>query len=203
MSRARASAAFATLLVVTCVMLTGCGVGAQSEPDTIGRDEVPFDLLSQAPPSGPTARQSGQSEFVVYLVGPGTLVPATRGHSSSPTLAEVLRSLMSGPTDAEAALGLHSAIPQGSELRGIQVRNGIATISLGGAFAEVRDRARIVAFAQLVLTVTDRPAVSSARFELDGRRIDVPMLDGRLTAEPVGRDDYTLSPVTLERATSR
>jgi spore germination protein GerM len=59
-----------------------------------------------------------------------------------------------------------------------------------------------VAFAQIVFTATETRAVTYVRLELDGRTIDVPTMERRLTADPVRRDDYALTAASPGSMTS-
>src|ERR687897_497756 len=104
-----------------------------------------------------------------WVLGPRALVPTTRSQAKPPTITETLGALVSGTTREEGSLGLRTDIPPGTKLRRVDVQGRVATIALGGNFGQVSDRARIVAFAQLVFTATETPAVSHVRFELAGR----------------------------------
>jgi spore germination protein GerM len=187
--------ALAVMAVVASAASAGCGVRTQSEPDTIDRDDVPFGLLVETPRAGPSSAAPGANAYVVYVVGRNGIVATTRSGARPLTLTDALRLLVKGVTTEEAARGLRSAIPRDSTVRRVTVHGDIARIDLGGAFDRVSDQARIVAFAQFVFTATETSAVTHVRFELDGRPIDVPTVDGRLTGEPVSRDDYALKPL--------
>ena len=186
-----------TMVVVAVAALAGCGVRTQAEPDAIDRDDVPFDLLLPKARTDPNGSPPGVNTYVLYFVEQDRVVATTRSQSERPQTREVLRRLVQGVTPEEAARGLRSAIPQGSTVRRVSIHGHVATIDLGGAFDLVSDQARILAFAQLVFTATETLAFTHVRFELDARRIDVPTMDGRLTSEPVSRDDYALTATAI------
>ncbi len=180
----------ATLVALLGVIAAGCGVSTQSEPETVDRETVPFDLLSRQPRPDEAASAPGLHSYVVYLARSNSLVPTIRSQTRPPTQAEVLHSLVRGATEAESEAGLRTDIPAGSKVSRVDAHGAVATVELGGSFDRVRGQARIVAFAQIVFTATESLPVSRVRFELDGRPIDVPTGDGTLTGEPVGRTDY-------------
>jgi spore germination protein GerM len=106
------------------------------------------------------------------------------------SLDAVIDWVEAGPlSDPETASGLLSEVPAGS-VRDVELRGGVATVSLTRGFADMQADAQLLAVGQLVCTLTARPGVGQVRFTLDGADIDVPRQDGSLTAEPVTRDDY-------------
>ena len=77
-------------------------------------------------------------------------VPRTRGVG-----AAAIRALLRGPTAAERRAGLTSAVPAGTRLIGLTIRDGVATIDLSRRFesggGSLSMRARV---AQVVFTLT-------------------------------------------------
>lgn len=82
-----------------------------------------------------------------------------------------LTALLQGPTQEERAAGVSSAIPQGTELRGLTIESGIATVDLsmefgaGGGSTSVLTR-----LAQVVYTITQFPTVDAMVLEIEGER---------------------------------
>src|SRR5579864_473574 len=102
------------LLVTGVISLAGCGVPVDKQPSALSRHGIPFDLL-QPNPSTTTATTTPSPVEVpvqIFLIGPtGHLAPVTRDVSgSTPDLPTVLEALVAGPTDAESARGLQSAL---------------------------------------------------------------------------------------------
>lgn len=188
--------AVTVLAGLTLLAAAGCGVRTQSEPSAIDRDDVPFGLLHRSPRAGTSPSENGSNTQVLYVVGENGIVATRRSQARPPTVTSTVQSLVKGVTAEEAALGLRSAIPPGTTAPRVEVDGDVATVDLGGAFDRVSDQERTVAFAQLVFTATETPGVTHVRFELNGRPIDVPTVDGRLTGEPVSRDDYTMAAAT-------
>jgi hypothetical protein len=121
-------------------------------------------------------------------------VPRTRGVG-----AAAIRALLRGPTAAERRAGLTSAVPDGTLLLGLTIRNGLATIDLSRRFesggGSLSMRARV---AQVVFTLTRFASVERVAFRLDGRAVTSIGGEGVIVSPPVERADFEdLSPVIL------
>src|SRR3990170_252090 len=85
-----------------------------------------------------------------------------------------LEQLLAGPTDAEAEAGLHSEIPEGTELLDLAIEDGIATVDLSGEYDDGGGSlAMFTRLAQVVYTLTQFPTVEGVTFELDGEPVEV------------------------------
>jgi spore germination protein GerM len=185
---------FATVCLAALAVagVTGCGVGAQSDPRAIDASDVPFGLAERA--NTPTTRPEPSSHpFVVFLVADDHLRPVVRGARSAPTALEQLRQLTRGPTPAESEAGLRTLLTPDVTIDDVRVVDGVATIELSGVgSAQPSGRERALAIAQMVYTATAIPGVDRVRFEVDGEPAEVPRGDGTLTGRPVDRGDYEL-----------
>jgi len=183
-------AAGAAIALVVAGSLTTCGIPADSQPQALARKDIPFDLLAPsttiATPGAPGAREPVN----VYLVGITGLVPVSRGVRAPATLPEALSALLAGPTDAEVANGLRTAISAQTSVSAGPVGFGVGTVDLGGAFGQVGGQEQILAVAQLVFTATSVPGIIKVQFTLAGRPVEVPAGDGTLTQGPLGRSDF-------------
>jgi germination protein M len=126
-------------------------------------------------------------EFAAYFlmdslgddpIGPGPfLVPVAREISTpaapgTPTMAWLLE----GPSQAErdGLPSLSTAIPVGTQLRGLVVANGVATVDLSSEFASGGGSFSMLArVAQVVFTLTQFPTVDEVSFEIEGVPVDV------------------------------
>jgi spore germination protein GerM len=128
---------------------------------------------------------------VVFLLAGerGSLVPVERRAASS-TLGAVLDELAAGPSAAEAARGLRSAIPDEQFLADVTLGGGTATVGLTDDFSSLGGQDQLLAIGQLVLSLTAQPGVGRVAFTLDGERVEVPRGDGSLTSGSVSRDAY-------------
>jgi len=133
-------------------------------------------------------------------VGDGRLVEALRTHKPTRRVATAaLSALLAGPTQAERASGLTTAIPGDTRPNGVTIANGIAHVDLTSDFESVGgSRSQQLRLAQVVYTLTQFPTVKGVLFELDGRRVDVLGGEGVIVDQPVTRKDFkTLLPAIL------
>jgi hypothetical protein len=186
--RRRALATALALLVVGG--LAACGISADSQPQALARQDVPFNLLAPSTTSVTPGNPGARASITVYMVGLTGLVPVSRGVRAPTTLPEALTSLLDGPTDAEVADGLRTAISDQTAVSPGVVGFGVATVDLGGGFGQVGGQEQILAVAQIVFTATELPGIAKVQFTLNGRPVEVPAGDGTLTQGPLGRSDF-------------
>jgi germination protein M len=162
-------------------------------------DSSPSDEPGASPTSTPTAKPSTETMLVrTYFVlggGPGTsgLVPLLREVPKTTARATAaINALLAGPTAAEKSdHDVTSAIPDGSKLLGLTIKNSIATIDLssefesGGGSASTLNR-----LGQVVYTLTQFSTVHTVVFQIDGRTVSVFGSEGISLDGPVGRADY-------------
>ncbi|UQS30128.1 GerMN domain-containing protein [Streptomyces fradiae] len=154
-----------------------------------------------APAPGPTTppAEGRQVRTGVYFLHGERVSPAPRSVTAPATVAGALRALMAGPNPRERGHGRTTAIPEGTRLRSLAVRDGVATVDLTGRYDDgggtLSMRARL---AQVVFTATRFPAVTSVRFALDGGPVTRFGGEGVDLARPVGRADFEdLTPAVL------
>ena len=118
------------------------------------------------------------------------------------SLAVVLDALVAGPTDAETAAGLESAVPaQTKVLGGTTETGGIATVNLGGTFGQLVGQPQIEAVAQVVFTVNTLPGVTGVTFQLSGRAVEVPIASGAQVPMATPAQFAPLAPLPAGSAT--
>lgn len=183
---ARAAVA-ATILLA----LAACGVPTDDEARVTDPAEVPFGLLDADRRARTDVERSGPTVVEVYLFAEteAALIPVAR-RVEDPTLMTALAELERGPTDAEAAAGLRSALDESDVIIAADVSGDTATVDLAEGFSAISGADQLVAIAQTVFTATARPGVDQVAFLLDGRPIEIPRGDGSLTSGAVSRDDY-------------
>lgn len=169
---------------------TSCGVATSDEVQTFEADDVPFGLLEAD--RVPVALSPGTGSVVeVFLFDADsqTVVPVTR-ELSDPAPAAIVDELETGPTDVESRLGLRSALVDVQAVGDVDVEGATAFVDLTASFTALSGSDQIVAIAQLVFTLTSRPAIDRVAVRVDGEVVDVPRADGTLTRDPLTRDDY-------------
>ncbi|MFC0506936.1 Gmad2 immunoglobulin-like domain-containing protein [Micromonospora costi] len=164
---------------------TGGGTTAAPPPATSGSRPAP-----ETPPSTGAPVPTGTVTVDLWFVRDGRLTPTRRTRPSTLATSRLaLTELAAGPTHAEAATGLTTLVPAGSEP--LAVAGGVATVRLGataGDAATVRLRQ-----AQVVWTLTQFPTVRQVRFDPPAGAPD----------GPVGRADYAdlLPPIVVTSPT--
>ena len=167
------------IAVVLAATVTSCGVRPEAAPHELSDVTVPAE-----PGTTPLARPAAVS---VYLVRDGRAVPVRRIVVGPATPARLLASLARGPDDREAAAGLATALP---DLAEVSIRGDVAVVALPGSFAAASEPDRLLAVAQVVLTLTGSGEVRTVRFTVDGVAVAVPLPVGATTRDAVSRADY-------------
>lgn len=147
-----------------------------------------------SPVASPAATTIVRAYFV--LGGePGSegLVPVLRTiPKTTAVAAAAMDAVLAGPATAEAGdRTITSAIPAGSRLLGVTIKNGVATVDLstefdsGGGTASMQYR-----LAQVVYTLTQFSTVKSVVFQIEGETVTVFGAEGIVLAGPVGRTAF-------------
>ncbi len=132
-----------------------------------------------------------QETFTLYFMRGTTLGVAQRtvGTVSDPHYASVAN-LLFGPSPSEAAAGLSTDIPQGTVLRGLEIRGGTATVNFSPNFVALGSSASLAGrLAQVVYTITSFSNVTAVIIKVGGTQI-VNFAGVDLT-KPVGRSQVT------------
>jgi Immunoglobulin-like domain of bacterial spore germination/Sporulation and spore germination len=138
-------------------------------------------------PNSPTVEQT--STAAVYFLRDDKVVPVRREISSKLEPEEAaITELLEGPTEDEIAAGLVSAIPSGTELRGLLLASGVAAVDFSDAFDEGGGSASMLGrVAQVVATLTRFRAVKRVAFKLDGEPVSAIGGEGVIVDPPIGR----------------
>jgi spore germination protein GerM len=173
-------------------VLAGCAVGGQQHATQIPSGDLPSVLLqpSESPSTSPSVPQLSST---IYLIDDKrkTLVAVHRPRTQTSTLTGLIRSLLKGPTDAEAAAGLTTAINTSPTLNKVTIDGSGATLDLSSSFGEIRGPEQILATAQLVMTAVSFPGTDSVEISLDGVPASAPLPpNGALATGPLRLADY-------------
>jgi hypothetical protein len=194
MTRPRSiKAVHATALLVVVAILTACGVPTHQSAREVAVEDVPFGLLDED--RAITTPDDTGEPLAIYLAKEDRLAPALRLLEPPVTLDRLLGALSEGPTEAENAAGLRSALPDEPTFEVVSLARGTARVDLARPFTALSSADQTLALAQIVYTLTGRPGIGLVRFTLQGASTEVLRANGSLTAAPVSRDDYrTLAP---------
>jgi germination protein M len=166
----------------------------------------PSAVPSTSPSTPPSASPNGSPSpttpvetmivraYYVYDGAPGVegLVPTLR---TVPRTAGVARAALNALFDPEQVLDQYSqlstAIPAGSKVLGISIKNGVATVDLssgfesGGGSASAKFR-----LGQVVYTLTQFSTVRSVLFQVEGRTVTTFGPEGIVLDGPQSRKDF-------------
>lgn len=207
------SVALVALLVGACTQSSG-GLGpigsaapsaepsvAQGSPDLTPGTGSPSASPSSQPSSVPPASSppAGTTTVRAYFhlggdVQAEGLVPVLRVVPQTQAVARAaMLELLAGPKGRELfdGSGISSAIPEGTDLLGISIDGGTATVDLSGEFESGGGSASaMIRLAQVTYTLTQFPTVDQVSFKIDGRPVTVFGSEGIVLDGPVARDDY-------------
>jgi hypothetical protein len=102
----------------------------------------------------------------VWFIAGGKPAPVARRGS---TIESAVSQLLAGPTRAERARGVRSAVPRATPLLSVTVSRRVVTVDLGARFAAGRDESALEnRVGQLVRTVRSIRGVRAVRLLIDG-----------------------------------
>jgi hypothetical protein len=153
---------------------------------------------SATPRPTPTTSPAGTTVVRAYFVlggepGSAGLVPVLRQVAETVQVGTAaMNALLAGPTAAESGdRTITTAVPAGTRLLGLTIKNGVATVDLstefdsGGGSASMHYR-----LAQVVYTLSQFSTVKSVVFKIEGETVTVFGSEGIVLEGPVGRADY-------------
>jgi len=133
----------------------------------------------------------------VWFASDGRPVPVAR---SGTTIERAVEQLLAGPTPAERARGLRTAVPLRTPLLSVAVSRRIVTVDLGARFASGNDEAALHGrVSQLVRTIRGIPGVLAVRLLVEGG-VPVGLFPGYDLRRPVTSavDREPRQPTTLD-----
>ncbi len=198
-----ALAVLALLALAAPLLLAACG-GDEAPPPSEGTPTAtapPAESPAASPSPSETA--AGTTTVLVYFLRGEELGTAERTVPKTVAVARAaMEALCGGPTGAEKAAGLGTAVPEGARLLGISVDGAVATVDLSGEFASGGGSLSMTArVAQVVYTMTQFPTIKAVAFMLDGERVAALGGEGVIVEEPQRRADWRSfePPIFVER----
>jgi germination protein M len=174
--------------------------GSESPQSTYSGSETGTEGGSLPIPTDTSGQGSALVRYKVWFHRGEQLFVVTRTQSATPRVGTAaMEALLEGPSPGERSAGVATQIPDGTQLLGLIVDKGIATVDLtseyesGGGTASMTMR-----LAQVVCTLDQFPTVKGVLFKLDGRPVDVLGGEGIVIDHPLRCRDYRdLLPVIL------
>ncbi len=181
-------------LLAVAAVAAGCAIPTQGSPNTIAPSKVPFNLLDPHLPTT-TTTQPKPSSLVpvrVFFVNPSNqLQPEARVVAAPAPLTSILTAMLAGPTSAEAAGGVFTAIPSDVAVLSTATQGGVVTVNMNTTFGEITGNNIELAVAQIVATIATEDGLGTGVvFEIDGQRTSVPIANGSQVAGPVYLIDF-------------
>jgi germination protein M len=176
------------VIAVVALVAGGCGDDDSTSPTTSPPATDP-DTTTTAPPTTEPAEPTPVS--VYFLDGEELKVGYVRHTEGLGVAAAALEALLEGPNADDEAFGLHSEIPEGTELLGVNIVDTLATVDLSGAFESGGGTLSMSArLAQVVYTVTQFPSIEGVRFHIDGEPVDSIGGEGLIVDRAITRADF-------------
>lgn len=183
--------ALAVLVAALLLALVGCGDDDEASTTTEPPDSTVPDAGSPEESTTTTAETEVTPVSVYFMHGDVIRVGYGREAVGLGVAAAAMEALLAGPNADDEALGLETAIPEGTELLGLNIVDDLATVDLSREFesggGSLSMNARL---AQVVYTVTQFPSVRSVTIHIDGAEVDSIGGEGLSVAEPLGRADF-------------
>lgn len=174
-----------TMLLAVTLVLAGCGVPAQDEPHRV---DLPRRPLHET--IAPTVTEpAGEVAQVMCLVRDNRLVQSVRRVDAVPGPQRQLDQLVTGPTPAERAQGLSTALAT-TALTVTVPSPAVAAVEVGETEESAARSDEVLAYGQIVCTLTSRADIAVVSFRRQGRPLQVPRGDLTLTSEPLRAADY-------------
>lgn len=208
-------------LTVLAMVLAACGEGGDGATTTAAETSTTVETTTPTAPETTTSTSAPETtttapettttseapemeemDVVAYFIleniddpamGP-YLVPVYRGvPETEGVAAAAVEALLEGPSqdETDGTPSISSAVPEGSQLLGIVIEDGVATVDLSGEFDDGGGTASMAArLAQLVFTLTRFPTVDGVLLHLDGEPVEVFSSEGIILDGPQTREDY-------------
>ncbi|MDR7276256.1 GerMN domain-containing protein [Catenuloplanes atrovinosus] len=170
------------LALVLPLLLAGCGIpldDAPREPD----DPRPYRSGT------PTAPGVGSAVERLCLIKDSRIARIQRRLPTGRNAAEQLADLFAGPNAKEQADGYTSALTGSAITPRLTLDGAAATVEIGDWTAYNRSD-EVLAFGQVVCTLTSRPEIGTVTFTSGGEPISVPRADLSLSDGPLTLVDY-------------
>jgi hypothetical protein len=187
-----------SVLVAVLLPLAACGTSGSS---TATPGPTTGNATASGTTTGSATTTSGTTGITVrnYFIRNEKVAPVARVVSGTAVARAAMEQLVVGPTAAEKAAGLSSAVPAGTKVLGVTLASGVATVNLsatygtGGGSLSMQSRV-----AQVVYTLTQFPTIKQVRFAIDGTPVTSIGGEGVLVDPPQTRTDWEkLTPAIL------
>ena len=206
MLRARSPRRARTILGMVLVLaLTGTACnGDEDEPSAASAapSATPTTDVTTVAPATPTPATVTQPVRLWLTLEEFTGLTVRQAQVTPPRFATAaVTELLKGPNPSEVSNAWGTAIPAGTQLLGIDLSNGVATVDLSDEFesggGSLSARMRL---AQLVYTLTEFDTIQSVELEIEGQLVTTFSSEGIVIDGPMTREDFEdlVAPIIVE-----
>jgi len=186
---------------LTAALAVGCGVPSDKAYEPIGNGDIPFGLADSTTTSTTVASTTTTTRpeattttllsdpVNLYFVEGSRLTPVVRVLARPVLPQEVLDELQQGPQEDDLPDGVRSALLNDMLVR-VALVGGTAQVDLARNVVDLTGTEQVLAFAQVVATLTERPGIGRVAFTIAGTPVIPPRGDGSLGTASVACDDY-------------
>lgn len=203
MLRARSRRALFGMVLVVALVATACSdEGDEPAAASAAPSAEPSASASAPPPPTPTPATVTQPVRLWLTLEDFTGLTVREAQVTPPKFATAaVNELLKGPNQSELSNGWGTAIPGGSQLLGIDVANGVATVDLSSEFESGGGSLSMqLRLAQLVYTMTEFQTVQSVELKIEGRPATTFSSEGIVLDGPMTRADFEdlMAPIIVE-----
>lgn len=177
----------ALAVLVAAALLAACGDsdgGASPQPPTASSSAAPS--LSPQPSASPSPSAAALVPVTLYFFRDGDLCAVERRQPSTVAPAkQALTILFKGPTGAERAADVSTALPAGVKLESVTIANGLATVGVSSRLRTADEDRQIACAAQIVYALTQFPTVRKVSIRVGGASF--PATDSAGSSSPAWR----------------
>jgi spore germination protein GerM len=175
-----------SVLVTVLLTLAACGVPAQQEAHPVTLPRRALDVA----PSSAAPEPMGEVAQVLCLVRDNRLVQTVRRVDAPQNPQQQLDQLVAGPTSSEQMQGLSTALATTALVVNLPGRQSIAAVEVSEAGEGTARSDEVLAYGQIVCTLTSRADIAAVAFLRGGESLQVPRGDGTLSSQPLRAGDY-------------
>lgn len=158
------------VLLGALLALSACGIPTDGEPRPLADES--------ASTAAPTVPADADATASVYLVrGTDSLETVTRGLTDEKSPLTVVEALLAQPSEEELAEGLSTSIPLGTTALEVTQDGDLVMIDMSDGWETLVQPGALLAYAQVVLTVTDLAGVERVQFLVGGQGIPAPTIN--------------------------
>ncbi|MEV1073940.1 GerMN domain-containing protein [Micromonospora parva] len=126
----------------------------------------------------------------VYFVRDDKILAVIRQTRTPATVDDLRQALQAGPTDTEVDTDITSALIGTIIITGIRAADTVVTVEVIDNLTDTNRTDEILAFGQIVCTLTSQPDITPVTFLRNGQPLNIPRSNGSLSEQPATAEDY-------------